>query len=152
MYLIAKLLHIASVVVFLGNIITGLFWHSHALRTRNPALMAHAMSGIIRSDRLFTVPGVVVIISSGVWLAVLGGYPLLRTGWIFWSLILFLVSGVAFMARVAPLQKQLLVLAQTTPFQLEGYISMTKRWEAWGAIAMLTPLAAMALMVLKSIP
>jgi uncharacterized membrane protein len=152
MYLIVKLLHITSVVIFLGNIITGLFWHAHALRTRDARLIAHVMGGIIRSDRWFTIPGVVVIIGTGVWLAILGGYPLLGTGWILWSLILFAVSGVAFMAQVAPLQKQLLGLAQTTPFQLEGYVSLTKRWEVWGAIALLTPLAAMVLMVLKPIP
>ena len=27
MYLTLKLIHIAAVVIFLGNIITGLFWH-----------------------------------------------------------------------------------------------------------------------------
>ena len=152
MYVLVKLLHIFSVVIFLGNIITGLFWHSYALRTQEPKTIAHAIGGIIRSDRLFTVPGVVVIFGSGVWLAMLGGYPLLRTGWILWALILFAVSGIAFMAHVAPLQKRLLGLAEATPFQLEGYLSVTKRWELWGAVALLTPLAAMALMILKPIP
>jgi uncharacterized membrane protein len=151
MYLVVKLSHIFSVVLFLGNIITGLFWHAHAARTRDPGLIAHAMGGIIRSDRMFTVPSVVVIIGSGVWLALLGGYPLLRTGWILWSLILFTISGVAFMVQVAPLQRRLLGLAQSTPFQLEGYVSLSRRWEVWGAIALVTPLVAMALMVLKPI-
>jgi len=79
MYLIVKLLHVGSVVLFLGNIITGLFWHAHAVRTRNPVLISHAIGGIIRTDRLFTVPGVLAIIFTGVGLALLGGYPIFRT-------------------------------------------------------------------------
>jgi uncharacterized membrane protein len=149
MYLVAKLFHVASVVIFLGNIITGLYWHAHAVRTRDPVLISHAMAGIIRSDRLFTVPGVVAIIVTGVGLALLGGYPLLHTGWILWSLILFSASGVAFMAQVVPLQRRLLRSAQPGAFQYESYLSLTRRWELWGAVALLTPLAAMALMVLK---
>ena len=59
MVLWLKLLHILGVVMFIGNITTGVFWHKHAERTRNPRLIAHAMEGVIRSDRLFTIPGVV---------------------------------------------------------------------------------------------
>jgi uncharacterized membrane protein len=149
MYLIVKLFHVASVVLFLGNIITGLYWHTHAVRTRDPMLIAHAMGGIIRSDRLFTIPGVAAILVTGVGLAQLGGYPLLRTGWILWSLILFSVSGVAFMAQVAPLQRRLLNLAQPSSFQYEAYLALTGKWELWGAVALVAPLAAMALMILK---
>jgi uncharacterized membrane protein len=59
MYLLIKLLHITAVIAFIGNIAAGRFWHAHAARTRDPKLLAHTMDGIIRSDRLFTVPGVV---------------------------------------------------------------------------------------------
>jgi len=149
MYLIVKLLHVGSVVLFLGNIITGLFWHAHAVRTRNPVLISHAIGGIIRTDRLFTVPGVLAIIFTGVGLALLGGYPILRTRWIGWSLILFATSGLAFMAQVVPLQRRLLALAEPRSFQYETYVSVTRQWELWGTVALLTPLAAMALMILK---
>ena len=66
MYLPMKLLHIVAVIAFLGNIATGLFWHIHAARTRDPRLLAHTVDGIIRSDRLFTIPGVAVIITTGI--------------------------------------------------------------------------------------
>ena len=75
MYLALKLLHVVAVIVFLGNIFTGLFWHAHAARTRDPKLLAHTMDGIIRSDRWFTLPGVVVIIAAGVFLAVVRALP-----------------------------------------------------------------------------
>src|SRR5687768_11212898 len=99
MYLLLKAIHVLAVVLFLGNIITGVFWKSHADRTRDPRLIAHALDGIIRSDRLFTVPGVVLIIAAGVAAAIVGRLELLDTGWIFWPIVLFAISGFAFMAR-----------------------------------------------------
>lgn len=155
MYLWLKLLHVAAVVVFLGNIITGLFWHTHAARTRDPRFLAHAVDGIIRSDRFFTIPGVVFIILTGVATAMIGGYSILGTPWILWSLVLFGVSGLVFGVRVAPLQVQLRAVAragaETGDFDWARYRRLTLLWELWGAVALLTPIAAFVLMVLKPI-
>lgn len=153
LYLALKALHILAVVIFLGNIITGLFWHAYAARTRDARVLGHAMGGIILSDRLFTIPGVVVILVTGVLLAIQGGYPLLRTGWILWSIVLFGVSGLVFMFRVAPLQRQLREMAQVGAergdFDYTPYRKLAVRWESWGAIALLTPVAALLIMTLK---
>lgn len=153
MYLWLKLIHVAAVVAFLGNIITGLFWHAHAARTRDPRLLAHTVDGIIRSDRLFTIPGVVAIIGSGLGAAISGGHPILHTPWILWSLILFGISGLVFVVRVAPLQVQLRALAQNGAdrgvLDWAHYQRLARTWELWGAVALLTPIAALVLMVLK---
>jgi len=75
------------------------------------------------------------------------------TGWIAWTLLLFAVSGVIFMTRVAPLQVRMRELAQagarSGAFDFEAYRALAKRWELWGGLALLTPLAGLALMVLK---
>ena len=153
MYLWIKLAHILAVVLFLGNIVTGLFWHRHAARTKDPRLLAHAMDGVIRSDRLFTLPGVFVIIGTGVVAAVQAGLPLLRTGWIGWTLVLFGISGAVFGMRVAPLQRRLRDLAGAGAaggtFDFAAYHRLAVQWEIWGTIATATPLAGLALMVLK---
>lgn len=153
MYLFFKLLHVTAVIAFLGNITTGLFWHAHAARTRDPKLLAHTMDGIIRSDRIFTVPGVIGIIASGVVAAIYGNFPILRTGWIAWTLLLFAVSGVIFMLRVVPLQRQLRALAeagaQSGNFEYARYHALAVRWEIWGGLALLTPIVGLVLMVLK---
>ncbi|MCA1713619.1 MAG: DUF2269 domain-containing protein [Gammaproteobacteria bacterium] len=153
MYLLIKLLHIIAVVAFLGNITTGLFWHAHAARTRDPKLLAHTVEGIIRSDRLFTIPGVIGIIITGLVAAKYAGFPILKTGWIAWTLAAFALSGLLFMVRVAPLQRQLLALAsagtQSGSFEYAAYKALTIRWEIWGAAALLTPFAGLVLMVLK---
>lgn len=153
MYAFLKVLHIASVVVFLGNITTGLFWHAHAARTRDPGLLYHTMDGIIRSDRVFTGPGVLGTVVFGVALSVQGGFPMLRTGWIVWTLILFSISGLIFMFRVAPLQRQLRACAKagagSGEFDYDRYRALARRWEMWGAAALLTPAGGLVLMVLK---
>ena len=152
MYLWIKLLHVAAVIIFLGNIATGLFWKAHADRSRDPRIIAHTIDGIIRSDRLFTIPGVVLIIVFGVAAAMMAGLPLLRVPWIAYSLLMFAISGMAFVLRVAPLQRKLLALAQRG---IEGqmpwdeYSSVSRAWLFWGDVALVTPLIALVLMVLK---
>ena len=157
-YVVLKLLHVVAVLVFLGNIFTGIFWKWNADRTRDARIIANALEGIIRSDRLFTVPGVIVVAVSGVATAMRGHYPILHTGWILWALILFIVSGVAFGIRVAPLQRSLLAAARagvSRPHDdddwWERYDALSRRWDFWGGFALVTPLVAMAIMVLKPV-
>lgn len=153
MYLWLKFLHVLGVILFIGNIVTGLFWHKHALRTNDARLIAHAMDGVLRSDRLFTMPGVLVIIVSGVLAAMQGGFPLLRTGWILWTLVLFGISGVVFGARLTPLQRRMRDLAQAGAasgvFDRVAYDGMSGQWDVWGTVATLAALGGLALMVLK---
>jgi uncharacterized membrane protein len=151
-YLTLKAIHIVSVVLFLGNIITGVFWKVHADLTGDLRSRAQALDGIIKSDRVFTVPGVFLIIVTGVCLAVLGHLPLLGTFWILWSLVLFGVSGVAFGIAVGPLQKKLLANARaglSGNWNQAEYQKLSKAWALWGMVATLAPLGAVFLMVMK---
>jgi uncharacterized membrane protein len=153
LYLAMKTLHVLVVVLFLGNIITGLFWKAHGDRTGDPRIVAHTLEGIIRSDRWFTIPGAVLIVVFGVAAAVIGRLPILGTGWIWQSIALFSISGLAFMLRVAPLQRRLQMLASAGlgggHWDQEAYRRFSRRWEFWGVVALLTPLAALVLMVYK---
>jgi len=155
LYLILKLLHVFSAIAFLGNITTGLFWKSHADRTRDPRVIAHALEGIIGSDRWFTIPGVLGLVVFGVGAANVGGLPILRTGWLLWSLVLFVVSGAAFMAQVVPLQRRMAKLARAAtdgaPMDWTAYHALSRRWDVWGGVALLTPIVIAVLMVLKPV-
>jgi uncharacterized membrane protein len=152
LYLTLKAVHVISVVLFLGNIITGVFWKLHADRSGDLRVREQAILGLIRSDSLFTVPGVLLIIATGVSLALIANLPMLRTFWIGWSLALFGISGLAFALKVGPLQKKLLA---NTHAGLAGswneaeYHALSKSWGLWGTIATAAPLAAVFLMVIK---
>ena len=150
MYQLMKLIHLWAVILFLGNVITGLFWKAHADRTRDARIIGHTMEGIIRSDRWFTIPGVIVITVAGFIAAIQGGYPLLRTGWILWSIVAFTLSGIAYGWKIAPLQKELVALARAgDAIDWTVYKSKSLQWELWGLFATLTPAAAVVMMVLK---
>jgi len=148
-YSLLKFLHIVAVVLFLGNVTLGLFWVSHAERTRDPKLIGHAMAGIVRSDRWFTIPGVFLIIAGGVGAALVGGLGLMRTPWIAWGIAMFTVSGAVFGAVLAPLQKKIVVVAQAANVDLTQIDALLKRWHLWGWVSVLPLWIAVAMMVLK---
>lgn len=153
MYPMLKLVHITAAVLFLGNIITGLFWHAHAARTHDPKLLFHTMDGIIRSDRWFTNPCAIVLTLAGVFLAIQAHLPILHTPWILRAIVLFSASGLLFVLRVTPLQKQLRELARggmaAAAFDYATYARLARAWDLWGAASLLLSLGALAVMVLK---
>lgn len=146
MYLILKLVHVAGVVLFLGNITVGVFWKRFADRTRSPLLMASTMDGIVRADRIFTIPGAAILLAGGFATAAVGGIPILSTGWLLWGLGAFILSGLAFM----PLgQTQRMLAAVAHSGDLQEYDRLSKRWNLWGTIALLLPVFAFVVMILK---
>jgi len=136
-------------MLFLGNITTGVFWMHIAVKTKDLKIIHHTIKGIIKSDRYFTVPGVFVIVLGGIIAAIKGHLPILQTGWIFWSLILFSISGLSFMFKVAPLQKRMYDLSLNENFDWTNFHKAYSEWNFWGLIALLTPLGAFVMMVLK---
>ena len=153
-YLLLKTLHVLSVVLFLGNIITGVFWKTHADRNRELRGRAQALDGIIHSDRVFTMPGVFLIIGTGVALALIADLPFIGTPWVLWSIVLFGISGAAFGACVGPLQKKLLANVRAGlagAWDEAEYARLSRRWLQWGVIATGAPLVAVFLMVMKPV-
>jgi uncharacterized membrane protein len=152
-YIHFKLIHIAAVILFLGNIITGLFWMHLAVETRDIKIIHHTMHGIIKADRYFTIPGVIIITTAGILAAIYGHFPIIHSGWIFWSIILFSISGVAFGIKVAPLQKKIYNYTankeDSSGFDWVIFNKFYLEWDIWGLIALLTPLAAFVMMTLK---
>lgn len=148
-YLIYKFLHLVAVVLFMGNATLGLFWVAHAERTRDARLIAHAMDGIIRADRWFTWPGVMLILAAGVAAAMAGRLPLLRTDWIALSIALFTVSGLVFGIWLVPLQRRIALFASGVSPQPEQLAALMRRWHVLGWLSLVPLWLAMAAMVLK---
>ena len=56
------------------------------------------------------------------------------------------------MAKLVPLQKQIAALASDKEkFNWNEYYKLAKQWNIWGAIALLAPVIAAVLMILKPI-
>lgn len=146
MYLILKLIHVAGVVLFLGNITVGVFWKQVSDRSGNAAIMAFTIDAIIAADRVFTIPGILILLVGGFAAAFVGGIPILGTGWLLWGLIAFILSGVAF-GPLSRTQRKLSVAAHAGDLTL--YERLSKSWNLWGSIALLFPVIAFILMILK---
>ena len=152
-YSYLKLIHVFAVIIFLGNIIMGLFWMRIAVKTKDLKIINFTMKGIRDGDRYFTIPGVLVITAFGFFAAISGQLPILHTGWILWSIIMFSISGLAFAFKIAPLQKKIYNLTlnkeTSSDFNWINFKKVYVEWDIWGLIALLTPLAAFAMMILK---
>lgn len=152
LFMLFKVLHVLAVIVFLGNITVGIFWKHWADRTQDARIIANTIDGIIVADRLFTIPGVVGLLIGGVGAAVVAGFPILGTGWILWSIILFVISGLAF----GPLVRVQRLLSATAHEAVDSgsmswplYGQFSGAWSFWGSIALVAPLIAAVLMIAK---
>jgi len=149
-YLILVLIHVIAVIIFLGNITITPFWKLQAEKTKNRLHILNTWEGIIRADRFFTMPGVTILLVFGIGAALHGGFNLISTGWIFWSLIMYIISGVAFMVKVVPIQKKMVAFAKDeSRFNWDEYQKLAKQWDIWGSLATITPWIAVIFMVLK---
>ena len=152
-YSILKLIHMLSVVIFLGNVITGLFWMHWAVKSGDFKIIHHTTRGIIKSDLYFTIPGAIVITISGLLIAMEANIQVLRIGWMLWAIILFSLSGIIYFLRVVPLQKKISKLTNdfkgNDNFDWEHFRKIYRAWDGWGIISVLTPLGAFVLMLLK---
>jgi uncharacterized membrane protein len=99
------------------------------------------------------MPGVFVILASGIFAAIQAGFPILRTGWILWTIVMFAISGAVFMIKLGPLQRTMQKHAADGAasglFDFTAYQRLSKQWDFWGAIATIAPLIGVGLMVLK---
>jgi uncharacterized membrane protein len=145
-YLVLKLIHILGVVLFLGNITVGVFWKRHADKTGNLAIMASTIDGIIAADKVFTIPGILLLLGGGLAAAFVANIPILSTGWLLWGIIVFILAGLAF-APLSRAQKRISVAAHAG--NLQEYEELSKSWNLWGTIALVLPFFAFVLMILK---
>ena len=152
MYLALKLVHVLAAIVFVGNITVGVLWKAMADRTHDPAICAYTMAGIIRADRIFTIPAIIILVIAGVGTAQVGHLSILGTGWILWAIVLFIIAGLAF-APLSRAQREIHAVAEagakSASMDWARYEALSTRWNLWGTIALITPLLAVACMVLK---
>lgn len=153
LYRLLVLIHLAGVVAFFSNAVAALFWKARATRTREVAIVAHTFRTLAAADRWITPAAIAAIAGGGVGAAVVVGLPILRTGWIFWSIVAFLGSGIVFATRVLPLQRRLAdwatISADPGTFDWDRYYAEARRWSHWTHLSLFMALVAMTLMVLK---
>jgi uncharacterized membrane protein len=144
--------HILSAVVFVGNIITGAFWKVRADRSGNLETIALTTRAVQIADRVFTAPGIVVLLGTGIAMVGLTGWERFQQLWLGLAFILFIVTGIIGIAILTPLQNRMARLARegATSGTLDpAYHRASRTWAIWGGIATLLPIIILFLMVMK---
>lgn len=105
----------------------------------------------VRSDRWITLPSVVLILLSGIALAVRARLPVLGTGWLLWASVAFSVSGILFGVRVGPLQKRIRDFAAVASGADDWprFTRFYRQWKVFGVLSVGAAAVAFLLMVLK---
>jgi uncharacterized membrane protein len=122
-----------------------------AHRSGEARLIAGVARIVVTADFLFTASAVVLQPLTGAWMAHVAGYPLF-SGWIGWSLLLYLVTG-AFWLPVVAIQMRMRDMAvqaarEGTPLP-PLYYRLFRTWFAFGFPAFGAVLAIFWLMITK---
>lgn len=145
-----RMMHLLGAILFLGNIIVTAVWVSLGRRSRDPEVVRFLVSGILATDAIFSLPGVILLFANGGML----GTAWFQAGapWIIVSVILFALTGILWGAVLVPVQKRLArvvdAMPRGGPIPAEYDVLMAK-WFRFGGIATLLPLVTFVLMVLR---
>lgn len=147
-------LHIFGAVIFLGNIVTAAFWKVRADIKRDPALIHNTVKNIMLADFIFTLPGLILIIGSGTLMAVQSGFSMDTFNWLTFSLFLFVLTGILWLAIIIPIQR--LMIRYSAQSIDEGVISnkyrkVSRYWSIFGIITILLPVVILYFMVTKTL-
>lgn len=147
-----KLFHVLAVVLFLGNLITCLFWGALANERRDPAVIAHTFAGIRRADRWFTLPGAIALLVGGVAAAIRLDLPVFGTGWILWAMGLLGIGLVVIATVRSALQRdleELAVAGDAEHVSWSEYDLLYRYWWMASLAGIAAPLLAVILMVYR---
>jgi len=147
-------LHLLGVVLFVGNIITAAFWKVRADLGKHPAVIHSAAQNVMLADWCFTLPGLLLILISGVSMAIQGGLVLAGWNWLSLSLLLFAITGAIWLGLLIPLQRKMIRLSHQAVRESKipaAYQQVSRQWAIWGTLATLLPLVILYLMIGKGL-
>jgi uncharacterized membrane protein len=150
-YLVIKWIHILSSTLLFGTGLGSAFYMFFASRTRDPRVISVVVRYVVIADWLFTTPTVILQPLSGFYLIHLAGYPLTST-WIWWSIVLFLIAGAAWLpvvwmqVRMREMARDAMRIGAALP---EKYWTFLRAWVSLGVVAFVALVVVFYLMVMK---
>jgi len=150
-YFFLKFLHVIGAAVLLGTGVGIAFFMLLAHLRGKPTAAAEVARIVVIADFVFTATAVVAQPITGVLLAWSAGYSL-REGWIFWSIVLYLITG-AFWLPVVWMQMRMRDLAtravqENAPLP-QAYHRLFWLWFAFGFPAFGAVVAIFWLMIAR---
>lgn len=150
-YLALKIVHVISSTILFGTGLGIAFFKWIVDRSGNLSAIRVVSERVVVADWLFTTPAIVVQAASGVALAKLAGFPLLR-GWLVCAIALYLLAGACWLP-VVWLQMRMRDLARDADRDGTAlpalYHRHARRWFWLGVPAFLALVVVFWLMVAK---
>ncbi|PFA69225.1 hypothetical protein CN378_04960 [Bacillus sp. AFS015802] len=147
-------LHIFGAVIFLGNIATAALWKVRADLTKDPKFIHNTVKNVMLADFIFTLPGLILIMISGILMAAQSGHSLAVFNWFTLSLFLFVLTGIIWFSILLPIQRRLIdhsAQSITNGMISSEYRNVSRYWAIFGITATLLPVVVLYLMVTKSL-
>lgn len=152
LYSILKFLHVAGVVLLIGNVTITAYWKVFSDRSNDTTIIANAQRAVIIADWLFTLPGIALILIGGYGMLLMTETSPLDSPWLVWGQVLFLASGVIWLGVLVPAQIRQSRAARTFEAGAaipESYWRDGRRWLIWGIIATVPLVGAIYVMIAK---
>lgn len=149
-FLVLKWIHILSAMLLLGTGLGSAFYVWRAHRAGNLDAIRFVLKNVILADWLFTVPPIVLIPVTGVWLMRINGYAFSAL-WLWGSLVLFGIAGLCWVPA-AVMQYKMKALADQASDQEPlpaAYWKYERIWSLLGAAAFPAMIAIFTLMIFK---
>jgi len=147
MYWLMKIVHVLAVVVLLGNLLMAPFWRKRLAAVGGAQARATANRSVRVADLLFTLPGWVVVLATGIILIIYRG---MHGGWLHLSLLLFL--GWLVLWHVLVLRARKAMITQADEAAAGGPASAElaqyeRQWQQWSYLSALLAVLILILMV-----
>jgi uncharacterized membrane protein len=148
----ALFIHIAAATLFFANAVVGMLWERRSLVSGSKDVILHTYATVAWLDARFSSPLIILSVITGLSLSFMMG-DLWQIGWLSAGFVLFMLSGLFWVASDIPTQykvKQLIARLdpadQALPAELTRLLHL--RW--WISLAGVAPLVIVfALMVYK---
>src|SRR5215813_10816563 len=144
-----KVVHVLAVVVLLGNLLMAPFWRKRLAALGGVQARAAANRSVRVADLIFTLPGWVVVLATGIMLIIYRDMGM-RGGWLHLSLMLFLGWLVFWHILVLRARKAMIAQAEaaTSSEQAPAELAQHERqWQLWSYLAAAIVVLILILMI-----
>ena len=144
-----KVVHILAVVVLLGNLLMAPFWRKRLVALGGVQARAVANRSVRVADLIFTLPGWVVVLATGIMLIIYRG---MQGGWLHLSLLLFLGWLIFWHMLVLRARKAMIAQAEEVasggqaPPELAQH---ERQWQQWSYLAAGIAVLILILMIIQ---
>lgn len=137
-FYLSRFLHIAGVILLVGNITITAVWKVFAHRTRDPSIVAFGQRMATGTDIGLTLPGIALTMIGGYGALLEARYGFPGPAWLIWGQVCFVVAGLIWLGMLVPIKFRQARMASSFKDLAavpEDYRKLARDWLIWGLIA-----------------